>query len=94
MDNALAAFWGSTDSSGAAWLQTTIGLAAYGGNANVKFRFRGVSGTSFTGDMAIDDFLVENLLPDNAGITAMLNPLPGSAAGWSSRCRANKLWLK
>ncbi len=63
------------------WLQATVNTAAYGGQASVKFRFRGVTGTSFTGDIGLDDFLVENILPDNAGISAMVSPVPGAAAG-------------
>jgi hypothetical protein len=63
------------------WLQATVNIAAYGGQNNVQFRFQGISGTSFTGDMAIDDFLVENILPNNAGITAMVSPTLGVAAG-------------
>lgn len=68
-------------SSADPWLQAVVNTAAYGGNANVKFRFRGVTGTSFTGDIGLDDFLVENILPDNAGVSALVSPVPGAAAG-------------
>ena len=69
-------------SSASPWLQATVNTTAYGGQANVKFRFRGSSlSTGFTGDMGIDEFLVENILPDNAGITAMTSPVPGAVAG-------------
>ncbi|MGH1339319.1 MAG: right-handed parallel beta-helix repeat-containing protein, partial [Aureispira sp.] len=68
-------------SSNDPWLQAVVNTAAYGGNASVKFRFRGVTGTSFTGDIGLDDFLVENILPDNAGISAMVSPVPGASAG-------------
>jgi hypothetical protein len=63
------------------WSQASVNVTAYGGQASVKFRFRGISTTNFTGDMAIDDFLVENIMPDNAGISAMLSPVLGSIAG-------------
>ncbi|MCH2022502.1 MAG: right-handed parallel beta-helix repeat-containing protein [Saprospiraceae bacterium] len=69
------------NSSSDPWLQASVNTAAYGGQASVKFRFRGVSTTNFTGDMAIDDFLVENIIPDNAGISAMISPVLGSIAG-------------
>jgi len=74
---------GQQHSSGAFsnWTQAVINASAYGGLSNVKFRFRGVSGTGFRSDMAIDDFLVENILPNNAGISALVNPVPGGAAG-------------
>jgi len=69
-------------SSAAAWSQAVVNTAPYGGQASVQFRFRGTSPvSSFTGDMAIDDFLVENILPNNAGISALVNPLPGGTAG-------------
>ena len=68
-------------SSNDPWLQAVVNTAAYGGQASVRFRFRGVTGTSFTGDIGLDDFLVENILPDNAGISAMVTPVAGSAAG-------------
>ncbi len=38
------------------WQMQTINLTPYAGQSNVKLRFRGVTGTSFTSDMAIDDF--------------------------------------
>ncbi len=63
------------------WRRAVINTAPYGGMASVKFRFVGITGTSFTGDIGLDDFLVENILPDNAGISAMVSPVLGSAAG-------------
>lgn len=67
------------------WRQAVINSVApnvFGGNANVQFRFIGTSlSTGFTGDMAIDDFLVEIILPNDAGITTMVSPVLGSAAG-------------
>lgn len=69
-------------SSADPWLQAVVNTTGFGGQANVKFRFRGTSlSSNFTGDMAIDEFLVENILPDNAGIVAMTSPVPGAVAG-------------
>jgi Peptidase family C25/Propeptide_C25/MAM domain, meprin/A5/mu/GEVED domain/Peptidase family C25, C terminal ig-like domain len=45
------------------WLQQTIDLSGYSGN--IQFRFRSISGNSFTSDMAIDDFRIgDALYPD------------------------------
>lgn len=37
------------------WLQRTVDLSAYAGQ-QVQIRFRGITGSSYTSDMAIDDF--------------------------------------
>ncbi|MCP4440219.1 MAG: T9SS type A sorting domain-containing protein [Aureispira sp.] len=76
--------WTETGDKGNVWLQATINLAAYGGMSNVKFRFRGLTGSSFTSDMAIDDVTVVNIQPDNAGISALVTPVPGGAPGLSN----------
>jgi subtilisin family serine protease len=41
-------------SSSEAWRQATIPLAAYAGNPSVLIRFRGITGSSYTSDMAVD----------------------------------------
>ncbi len=43
----------------AAWTQASVDLSSYRTN-NVVIRFRGVTGTSYTSDMAIDDVTIEN----------------------------------
>lgn len=64
------------------WLQAVVNAPTYGGQSNVKFRFRGTSlSTGFTGDMGIDEFLVESILPNDAGIVAMTAPAAGTPAG-------------
>lgn len=40
------------------WQKQSVSLAAYAGMDSVKFRIRGVTGSSFSSDMAIDDILV------------------------------------
>lgn len=73
--------WTESGDKGNVWLQTTINLAAYGGMSNVKFRFRGLTGSSYTSDMAIDDITVVSIPPDDAGISALVNPVLGAAVG-------------
>ncbi|HSI91345.1 MAG TPA: hypothetical protein VK927_09530, partial [Adhaeribacter sp.] len=54
------------------WIKKTISLAGYTGT--VQVRFRGIRGTSFTSDMAIDDFKIYNIPPNDAGVVAINTP--------------------
>jgi len=45
------------------WLEKVVDLTAYAGKL-VKFRFRGITGTGSTSDMAIDDFTIQGTLAD------------------------------
>jgi PKD repeat protein len=55
------------------WQEQSVGLAAYSGDT-VILRIRYTSGSSFTGDFAIDDVNFFDLLQDDAGVTAFINP--------------------
>jgi hypothetical protein len=55
------------------WQEQQISLAAWSTDI-VIVRIRYVSGTSFGGDAAIDDIRVFDLLQDDAGVTAFINP--------------------
>ncbi|MBC8486467.1 MAG: T9SS type A sorting domain-containing protein [Bacteroidetes bacterium] len=50
------------------WLQRTVNLSAYSGQV-VKFRFRSIRGSSWAGDMAIDDVNVYNVTTPIFSIT-------------------------
>lgn len=61
------------------WQNQTLNLITYAGQDSVRIRFRYVSGTSFTGDIALDDISVFNILPLDAGISSIdniINPVP------------------
>ncbi len=49
--------WSKSGNQGNAWLTANVDLAAYLGGT-VKFRFNGVTGTTWQGDMAIDAFSI------------------------------------
>jgi len=49
--------WSLSGDQGNVWSSATVSLLAYAGTT-IKLRFRGVVGTSFTGDLAIDDIVV------------------------------------
>ena len=50
---------------GNSWHQKTFDLTAYSGI--IKLRFRGITGTSFTSDIAIDDLVITNAVIVNLG---------------------------
>lgn len=50
-------------SSAVAWSQATVDLSAYAGNSNVTIRFRGVTASSWTSDMAVDAITVVDTAP-------------------------------
>lgn len=54
--------WSLSGNQGNAWNTATVDLSAYAGQT-VGFRFSGVSGTSFTGDAAIDGLYIYNATP-------------------------------
>lgn len=66
--------WSLSGDQGNQWSSATISLASYT-NQNVFFRFRGVTGSSYRGDMAIDKVTVRDLgiypptIGDNVSLT-------------------------
>ena len=64
------------------WLSDTLDLSAYAGG-EFQIRFRAYSGTSFTGDIAIDDVAFFPILAVDAGISVINSPfgsvVPGPA---------------
>ena len=60
------------------WQEQIIYLSALGsGRDSLRFRIRGVAGSSFTSDMAVDDFTVFDLPAIDVGVTAVDSPLVG-----------------
>lgn len=55
------------------WQQQTVSLAAYA-NDSIHLRIRGISGSSYESDMAVDDFHFYDLLPRDAGIARIDSP--------------------
>ncbi len=56
------------------WQYKEISLAPFQGQSMVQIRFRGVTGSSFTSDMALDDIRIFDLLPLNAAVIAIDTP--------------------
>ena len=54
------AVWALSGDQGNAWNQATVNLSSYAGQAQVQFRFTGLTGASYTSDMAIDDVSISN----------------------------------
>ncbi len=55
------------------WQQTTVDLSAWNGST-VIVRLRGITGSSFGSDMAVDDIVIYDLIPNDAGIASFINP--------------------
>lgn len=55
-----ASLWARSGNRGNQWNQITINLTPYAGLNDVRFRFRGTTGTSFSSDMAIDGLIIES----------------------------------
>jgi len=51
--------WSLSGDQGNQWFQTNVNLSAYAG-APVRLRFRGVTGSTFSSDMAIDSIAISN----------------------------------
>ncbi|MBT7144865.1 MAG: hypothetical protein HN894_16195, partial [Bacteroidetes bacterium] len=67
--------WSKSGDQGNSWQQAIIDLSSYSGS-NCILRFQGVTGSSSSSDMAIDDILVETVTPppaNDAGIISFLN---------------------
>lgn len=59
-----------------AWQELVVNLAAYNSEDSVQFRIRGIMGTSFESDMAIDDFSIRELLSDDVEATSVVTAPP------------------
>ncbi len=55
------------------WQQKIVSLASFTGTVIVRIRYEGP--TNFYGDAAFDDISIYDVLTDDAGITAFINPL-------------------
>ncbi len=54
--------WSRTGDQGNNWLTATVNVSSYINTNGVRFRFHGTTGTSFTGDIAIDDLSIYTLV--------------------------------
>ena len=61
-----------------AWTYKTIDLSNYS-NKTIKLRFRAVRGSSYYGDMSLDEIFMYNLIPKDAGVAALESPSKGCA---------------
>ncbi|MCB9231600.1 MAG: PKD domain-containing protein [Bacteroidia bacterium] len=62
------------------WQKKSVGLAAYAGDT-IILRIRGISGSSFESDMAVDDFKFYELPPVDLGVTAIDSLSSGCGLG-------------
>jgi hypothetical protein len=77
--------WSLSGDQGDVWSEAIVSLSAYTGSTSLIARFVGTSGTSFTSDIGIDDFIVAEApsCPEVTGLSAAI--LNSSSVGltWS-----------
>ncbi len=66
--------WTKSGDQGDVWSQDTVNLTPFVGFANVIVRIAGTSTSSFTSDMAVDDFTFYVPLPVDAGVSMFYSP--------------------
>lgn len=66
--------WSKTGAQGTGWNTATVNLGAYAGS-KVKMRFNGVSGTSWQGDICIDQLNISGSSPSVVAVDELKNDL-------------------
>jgi hypothetical protein len=61
--------WSKSGNQGNSWQAANVDLSAYGGDDNVELRFFGTTGTTWQGDMAIDDLSLSSSGGGGGGCT-------------------------
>ncbi|WNJ21628.1 GEVED domain-containing protein [Pontibacter sp. G13] len=62
------------------WMEASIDVSYWNGQT-IQIQFVGTRGTSYTGDMAIDDVMLFQAVPVDMGATAIVSPLDPSCYG-------------
>jgi len=62
--------WSKSGNQGNAWLSASLDLTAYLGGT-VQFRFNGITGTTWQGDMAVDGFAISSGTPSTCEATTL-----------------------
>lgn len=70
-----------------AWMHKDISLIAYAGQSNIRLRIRGITGTNFNSDMAIDDILVYQAVGRDLQLETVLSPHSGCTLGTMERVK-------
>ncbi|BDS12423.1 trypsin-like peptidase domain-containing protein [Aureispira anguillae] len=70
--------WSRTGDQGNSWKTASVNVSAYINTNGVRFRFHGTTGSSFTGDIAIDDISIYSLI-----FTKCINSYPYTE-GWET----------
>ncbi|MBW2291014.1 MAG: M20/M25/M40 family metallo-hydrolase [Deltaproteobacteria bacterium] len=90
--------WSLSGEQGSSWNQQSVDLSVYVATS-IKLRFRGVTGSDFTSDMAIDDVLVDATAgmvctlhtECNDGISCTADACVGGFCQNSSTCTGNEI---
>jgi PKD repeat protein len=82
--------WSLSGDQGNAWQEAVISLSSYTNETDLIIRFTGLTGTSYTSDMAIDDFSIsEGFLPGEScsnpqDLSILISPYSATTSGYAS----------
>ena len=68
--------WSITGDQGSAWQSASVSLNAYTSATELRLRFRGTSGTSYTGDICVDDLRIAAGGSSGGGCTTTISSFP------------------
>ena len=79
-DTSWTSIWSKSGNQANSWIEATIYMNSYcgSGNNNVKIRFKGVTGSSYTSDIAIDDIIIYSLYSNDLMMLSLDNPVNGT----------------
>jgi hypothetical protein len=77
--------WTLSGDQGNSWQQATFSISTYSASSNAVIRFKAITGSSYTSDMAIDDFKIEAgpTCPDPSSQTETSISSSSVDLGWS-----------
>lgn len=87
--------WSKSGNQGNSWQTATVNLNTYAGNSNVKLRLNGVTGTTWQGDMAVDNLSISgsSTVVNNTLIDTQEN-LSNTISIYPNPVRGNALFVK
>ncbi|MFK7970640.1 MAG: fibronectin type III domain-containing protein [Bacteroidia bacterium] len=72
--------WSRSGTQGSNWLSSTVSLNTYTNATQLRLRFRGTSGSSYQGDMCVDDIMVSGSVPCNAPGSRTISNITSNSA--------------
>lgn len=73
--------WSLSGNQGNGWYRANVDLSSYSSQTGVMLRWTGLTGSSFTSDMAIDDIVISDHTPES-GLWAGITSDWGTSSNW------------